>query len=567
MYKVITDGTEIYRILKEEPDAVLAIDCEKRTMPSWYSWDKFSLFQEIDEPELDIEPTAKEEQTMNVRFTAISDLIDLYCNGSGSTAAIKEAAERQGVDERTLRRWLCRYLAFMDKRALIPERRKRSKLSDDEKNIRWGLNKFYYTADKRTLKAAYRLMIKAKYTDEEGRLLSEYPSYMRFYRFYKKTLRTDNLVISRQGKSEYQRNHRPMTGGTVQDYVKTIGVGMADSTTCDIFLVDDGGKLLGRPQLVACVDAFSTLCLGFYVGWDESTGGLVSLLHNMIADKKRLYGNRGFYIADNDWPSGVLPGKFITDRGLEYLSEQFGQITELGITLEGLDAYRPDLKSEIERFFGVIQGYIRPYLTRCGWIASDFRQRGAPDYRDMACLTLKEFEEIIVNAILYYNTKRVMTSYPFTDEMLRDGVKPYAADVWQWAREHQQGANLIPVSEERLKMTMLPRTNCRFSKRGLVVNGLRYRNNDYKEAFLTDRDLHRAAFDPDDVSFIYLIEEDGSFVPFELIETRYRKKGLSDVEEMKSKHQDLIRTEQAAELQAQIDMADNVQAIIGRKKR
>ena len=43
--------------------------------------------------------------------------------------------------------------------------------------------------------------------------------------------------------------------------------------------------------------------------------------------------------------------------------------------------------------------------------------------------------------------------------------------------------NLIKVSKEKLRLTLLPRTNGKFRRNGLVVNGLRYRSpgftNDY----------------------------------------------------------------------------------------
>lgn len=43
---------------------------------------------------------------------------------------------------------------------------------------------------------------------------------------------------------------------------------MIDGTICDIYLVDDAGRLVGRPLLVTCVDAYSGMCLGYSLTWE-----------------------------------------------------------------------------------------------------------------------------------------------------------------------------------------------------------------------------------------------------------------------------------------------------------
>lgn len=61
---------------------------------------------------------------------------------------IAEVSERYGISKQTLRSYLWRYLVFQDKKALAPVVKEATgkQLSKDEKNIRWSLNKFYYTS-------------------------------------------------------------------------------------------------------------------------------------------------------------------------------------------------------------------------------------------------------------------------------------------------------------------------------------------------------------------------------------------------------------------------------------
>ena len=62
---------------------------------------------------------------------------------------------------------------------------------------------------------------------------------------------------------------------------------------------------------------------------------------------------------------------------------------------------------------------------------------------------MEQFEKVVLNCILYYNSKRIIENYPYTDDMLVEGVQPYAATIWNYGRK-QPSADLIPVSREKL---------------------------------------------------------------------------------------------------------------------
>jgi len=68
------------------------------------------------------------------------------------------------------------------------------------------------------------------------------------------------------------------------------------------------------------------------------------------------------------------------------------------------------------------------------------------------------------------------------------------------------------------------------------------------------------AYNPDDVTKVYLIEN-GDYVPFELIESRFRGKEISEVREMKAEQRKIVRAVAEENLQAQISLADNITAI------
>ena len=135
-------------------------------------------------------------------------------------------------------------------------------------------------------------------------------------------------------------------------------------------------------------------------------------------------------------------------------------------------------------------------------------------------------EAISKNCIIYYNSGRILENYPFTEEMLSANIKPFACEVWNYGR-NRNNANLIDVSAEQVIMTLLPRCIGKFARNGLKVNGLRYKHPNYTEMYLKGGEV-TVAYNPDSVSDVWLIDN-GEYVKFELIESRYEHMNVANV--------------------------------------
>ena len=469
------------------------------------------------------------------------------------------AARNSNLSKQTIRQYLCLYLAFQTVTALAPvDVVIDIKLSKEKKWMRWALNKYFYTSRENSLRTAYLYLLKEKYLDKDRVLNEDYPSFYQFRYFYRKTRNEQNYLISRKGLTDYQRNHRPLLGEGVSGYAQNVGVAMLDSTICDIYLVDEVGNLLGRPILTACVDAYSQLCCGFALTWQGGVSSLRELMQNVIADKVVLCKKNGVIIESNAWNSGELPGVMMTDRGTEYCSENFEQISELGVTIINPPSYRHELKGIVEKFFDIVQNYYKPYLKGKGIIEPDYQQRGAHDYRLDACLTINDFRKVLLRCIVHYNCKRKLASVSYSSDMLANQVKPYPNELWNYGKA-LPGSNLISVDSEKLRMTLLPRTTGTFSRKGLTVNGLRYRRDGYTERFLKGGSCV-VSYDPDNVSTIWLVEG-GKYVEFDLIESRYKNKSLSEFEDIQKKVKELTAINENEQLQSEIDLSKHITAI------
>jgi len=577
--QLVKGNGSIHRVLAVEDDSILMIDCIRKTMPKWYEKEEVNGYGSCTEEELldatgtvlaeeeNLPPKAR--RIAHERFTVVAGILPFLADDRFRTEAVRRIAKEKGISIQTVRTYLCQYLAFQDISVLVPKKRSvpNKELTKDEKNFRWALNKFYFTRHKNSLKTAYTYMIKEKYCDGEGILLPECPSFNQFRYFYSKYKTRQNVIISRNGIKDYQRNYRPLLGEGVQEFAANVGVGMIDATICDIYLVDDAGNLVGRPVLTIVTDAFSSgFVMGYSLTWEGGTYSLRDLMLNVIDDKVEWCKKFGIIIKKEQWDSDRLPGVIVSDMGSEYQSATFSQITELGVTLVNLPPLRPELKSIVERSFQLLQDSVKPFLMDHGYVDKDAGDRLAPDYRKNACLTMDDYEKVIIHAILFNNNQRIVENYPYTAEMAEAKVQLYPCSIFEWGK-NQQGCNLITVSKKELIMTLLPRTNARFTRQGLIVFGLRYdsKERNFTEEYLTGGEA-MAAYNPESADKVYLLQE-GNFIEFCLIESRFTGKSFEEIKEIQSIQKNIIGDAVPNNLQGRVDLASHVERIVEGKEK
>lgn len=449
-------GDTIYRILAVDKDNYLVLNCNTKNMPSWKKESELAegdiisaeeAFNMLDIELIEEELTGNEFKQAHERYTMIAGVLAFMNDDALRNRAIAMAVDTYGISRRTLTTYLCNYLVTDNISSLVPKSRKKNRpMTDDEKIMRWSLNKFYYTRHKNKLSDCYIMMLKEKYTDESGKLKEEHPSIHQFRYFFNKTRKKQTELISRKGIKEYQLNHRPLLGEGIHDFAPTIGTGMLDGTVCDLYLVDSSGKLVGRPLLVACVDAYSGLCCGYSLLWEGGVYSVREMMLNVIEDKVKWCKQFGIHIQKEQWPCDKLPGVLVTDRGSEYISYNFEQISELGCQVISLPSFSANMKGPVEKLFDLVQDRFKPFLKGYGVIEKDFQKRGIKDYRLESCLTIEQFEKIIIHTIIYYNN-RVLENFPYSDNMMNDDIVPSSAGIWDYQIKNKN-SNLLPVSKE-----------------------------------------------------------------------------------------------------------------------
>ena len=186
---VLRKGEVALRILVIKDDLCRCINCNAESMPAWMPVSSLEEYTPDAAPLIDTNMTARQKQVPHERFTMIAPMLAFLTDIKERNRIMNRISKEQDISKQTLRRYLCRYLVYQDIAALAPAvRESKHELTQDQKNMRWALNKYFYTPKKSKLTDVYVKLLKEKYCDPEGNLPEEYPS-MRQFRYFEQKYR------------------------------------------------------------------------------------------------------------------------------------------------------------------------------------------------------------------------------------------------------------------------------------------------------------------------------------------------------------------------------------------
>ena len=174
--KLMRKDNTILRVLKTRDGKAMVIDCLKKTMPLWIQAEDLNGFEQIEEEDLKLAAHACFKETEELdgesrkiayqRYTMIAGVLPFLADKDVRCQAIRNAAVVHQKSVQTIRAVLWKYLVFQSIGALAPDpRRKEEVLTLDQKNMRWALNRFFYSTKKHSLPTTYTMMLKEKYCE------------------------------------------------------------------------------------------------------------------------------------------------------------------------------------------------------------------------------------------------------------------------------------------------------------------------------------------------------------------------------------------------------------------
>ncbi|MBO1513551.1 Mu transposase C-terminal domain-containing protein [Metabacillus bambusae] len=559
------------------------------------------------------EISEKEKEIRNKAWEIIKSIAEKenepeVFNAKQRAELVKRASNKFGVSSKTVYKYLRRYWQRgKHMNALLPDyknigrsqekqgtgkKRGRPKkyrdivgeginVDEETKRIfRVALNKFYYTNFSNSLKTAYELMRKEFYTDGykidggiEKPILkpsSEVPTFGQFKYFFYKERNLKKEIYSREGSKQYLQNNRPLLGNST---IEAYGPGYfeIDATIADVFLISRYNRnwIIGRPVVYLCVDRFSRMITGLYVGLEgPSWNGAMSALANSASNKVEFCKEYGIEITEEQWPSRHLCDTLIADRELQGKKVET-LISSLHVKVQTTSPYRADMKPFVERSFQVInKKSVQPFLP--GTVKTDFRKRGSRDYRLDSVLDLFQFTQIMVYSILEYN-QSWLSNYNREEMMIADDIEPIPIKLWNWGIKNRAGL-LRSVSEDIVKLNLMPTANAYITGKGIKFKGLFYSSSNLLKEGSFERvriigsgEKIQISYDPRNLNYVYIKKEDGKgFEKCHLLDYQeaHKYKSFEELEYLQEYEKLQKKQKEDEQLQSKIDLVSEIENIV-----
>lgn len=606
-----------YRVLWISPDLVYGywIRMDDNKLPEKFEYNlleeglssgRFEKKEEISSEISDIGISESSKKRRDELWEALQSALthepDIY-DRKRRKELLQEAAKKLGTPYNNLYRYLVRYWKNgKTPNAFLIDRRKSGKKagingcqkkqgrparheggfgkalnSDDIKNFSKAVKKYYLTQKKATLVSTYEKMLADDYTimNGTGQLAflpsDQIPSIRQFRYWFQKSFDIKTVKQKRDGDAKFELTGRAITGRS--DY-QLMGPGakyQIDATVGDIYLVSqfDRSDIIGRPVMYFVVDSYSRMVTGMYVGLEgPSWAGAMMAIENAASDKVAYCASYGVEITEAEWPCRHIPTAILGDRGEMESRLADNLVQMLGVRIENAPPYRADLKGIIEQHFRTINTNALPFLP--GKVLPDMSERGGHDYRLDAKLDIRQFTEIIIRCVLYYNNSHSMEYFEKNEQMMQMGVDAVPLELWNFGIRYCSGC-LKTVPKDTLRLALMPMDKASVTERGIRFKGMYYSCEEafkglwFEKARAKGTYRVKIYYDPRDMGAILVENPTGTEVILcELVEweTKYAGKQLDEVwyelEKEKLRNKEL----KAKELEAKINLGKQIESIV-----
>ena len=519
---------------------------------------------------------------------------------------LSEVAKRNNRDKANLYRYLVKYWKKgKTPNAFLPDYRNCGKGDKTQKDKKLGrpvkhdgnfgkvitkedvgyfesaIRKYYLKRKDVTIKSTYEKMLgdfySVKAQDQNGneylQLLPEdqIPSITQFRYWYKKNQNIKTEIQKRKGDAKFELTGRAITGRS--DY-QLMGPGakyQIDATVGDIYLVSqfDRSDIIGRPVMYFVMDSYSRMVTGMYVGLEgPSWAGAMMAIENAASDKVAYCASYGITITEDEWPCHHLPTAILGDRGEMESKLADNLIQMLGVRVENAPPYRADLKGIIEQHFRTINTNALPFLP--GKVLPDMSERGGRDYRLDAKLDIRQFTEIIIRCVLYYNNSHCMDYFEKNGQMMQVGVDAVPLELWNFGIRYCSGC-LRTVPKATLRLALMPVDKASVTERGIRFKGMYYSCEEALKGLWFEKARAKGAYR---VKIYYDLRDMGAIlaespnsaeiVRCELVdwETKYAGKQLDEVRYEQEKEKIRSKKVKAKEMEAKINLGKQIENIV-----
>jgi hypothetical protein len=372
----------------------------------------------------------------------------------------------------------------------------------------------FYFAKKKDLTYTYRRFVTLCLENSDENQIDNIPSINSLKNLINRHYSLKQFARGRYDARVFNKDIRSLKGSATSSVSGPGDKYEIDATPMRIHVVSnhDRSRVLGKPTLYLVVDVYSHLIVGFYIGFYSASYRTATIaILSIVQDKEALL--KKYDISPTiceSWPALGLPNALLCDKAELFGLNGSNLVETTGMRIENTASGRSDSKGTIERYLGLVQEAFSGLVPGKSSIAVN-KKAGAVDGRLTACISLHEFEEIVISKIVLINNCRIMHGYNGEKDM-PDDMPVTARNVWDWGIANRTGT-LSKVNEENLKTAVLPKETATVSTLGVLFKKLFYYSTELEELdwFLRIKNNRsrpvsvEVLFDPMIVNQIYVI--------------------------------------------------------------
>jgi putative transposase len=317
-------------------------------------------------------------------------------------------------------------------------------------------------------------------------------------------------ALRRRGFRDVARNRYEAIQGAFPGATHPFAVVQIDHTEADVILVDEVHRQpIGRPWVTLAIDVYSRMVAGVYVTFEKPAAISVGMcLAQAICPKREYMAELG---VGGEWPIWGTMGVVHSDNGKEFRGRMLKRACEeYGMDLQWRPVTLPHFGGHIERLMGTMANQLRKLP---GTTFSNPQQRRGYNSEAMAALTLKEFENHLIDFIVNVYHQRIHS------ELGMSPKKKWSLGVLGDA--NSTGTGIFPMPEDplRIHLDFMPFFERSVQQYGIQIDNISYYDpvlDPYISAVNTDNPKVKREFlvrrDPRDISKVYFLDpKDGRY--------------------------------------------------------
>ena len=412
---------------------------------------------------------------------------------SSSIEQVDGVAQKLKLSRASVYRLLARFKDSREATSLLPAAPGRKNGAkelgvDQEKIIHAWIEKFYLSRQRPSVAALHRTIALECF---QAKL--EVPSY-NAVRSRVNSLNAVDVVRAREG-ARAANQFRPIKASLAAD--EPLEVVQIDHTLVDVIVVDDlDRKPIGRPWLSIAIDIATRAVTGFFLSLRAPSTTSTAMAISRAVLRKEVYLSG--QLIEATWPIHGLPRVLHLDNAKEFRARALVRGCEQhGIEIVHRPPRTPRFGGHIERLIGTLMGEVH---LLPGTTFSSVVDRGEYDSTGQAAMTMNELEKWLAWQIAgVYHLRR------------HSAIGRTPLEAWNQGIQRMSKPLREPVDSKRFYLDFLP-----FEKRAVGRSGLQLFNILYWHGALS-RYIHDGTkrvikYDPRDLSRVYLLEADSSYL-------------------------------------------------------